>query len=49
MVELYEEDIENWYKNKRDNMSLTTFLCENVILKNDEKSKIRSTEKNKQI
>lgn len=38
MVELYEEEIENWYKNERDNVTLTEYLCERIILKNDDKS-----------
>ncbi len=38
MVETYEENIEDWYKNERDKVSLTDFLCERVILKNDDKS-----------
>ena len=37
MLELYEEDIEEWYKNKREKITLTNFLCENIILKNDDK------------
>jgi hypothetical protein len=39
MVETYEENIEDWYKNERDKVSLTDFLCERVILTNDDKSK----------
>jgi hypothetical protein len=38
MVETYEENIEDWYKNERDKVSLTDFLCERVILKHDDKS-----------
>lgn len=38
MVELYEEEIENWYTNERKNISLTNYLCERVILKNQDKS-----------
>ncbi len=38
MVEMYEENIEDWYKNERDNVSLTEFLCERVMLKNEDKS-----------
>ena len=38
MVEVYEEDIETWYKNQREKTSLTDYLCENIILKNDDKS-----------
>jgi hypothetical protein len=34
---LYEENIEDWYKNQRDKTTLTEFLCERVILKDDEK------------
>ncbi|RNA02261.1 canopy -like protein [Brachionus plicatilis] len=37
-VELYEEEIENWYKNERNNITLTEYLCERIILKNDDKS-----------
>lgn len=38
MVELYEENIEDWYKSKRDEVSLTEYLCERSgILKADEK------------
>ena len=39
MVELYEENIEDWFMKERDNVSLTEYLCERVILKNDDKSK----------
>lgn len=38
MVELYEEDIENWYKNERNKITLTEYLCEKRILRNDDKS-----------
>jgi hypothetical protein len=38
VVEAYEEKIEDWYFNQRDNMSLTDYLCENVILKDDDKT-----------
>jgi hypothetical protein len=38
MVELYEENIEEWYMKERDNVSLTEFLCERVILKTEDKS-----------
>ena len=38
MVETYEETIEDWYKRERDNVSLTEFLCERIILKNEDKS-----------
>jgi hypothetical protein len=37
MVETYEENIEDWYKNERDSVSLTEFLCERVILKDGDK------------
>jgi len=38
MVELYEENIEEWYKKKRDTVSLTEYLCERSgILKDNEK------------
>lgn len=38
MVELYEENIEEWYKTERDKSSLTDYLCRNSgILKKDEK------------
>ena len=38
MVELYEENIEEWYKTQRDNVSLTEYLCERSgILKTNEK------------
>lgn len=38
MVETYESEIEDWFMNHRDNVTLTHFLCENIILKNDDKS-----------
>jgi hypothetical protein len=34
---MYEDNIEEWYKKQRDNVSLTDFLCEQVILKEEEK------------
>lgn len=37
MVEMYEEDIEDWYKNQKEKVTLTEFLCEKTILKNDDK------------
>jgi hypothetical protein len=37
MAELYEEQIEKWYYTERDNVSLTTFLCDRIMLKDDEK------------
>ncbi len=38
MVELYEENIEEWYKTKRDEVTLTEYLCERSgILKEGEK------------
>ena len=40
MVEVYEENIEDWYTNHREKVTLTEFLCERVILKNDDKCKI---------
>ena len=40
MVEIYEENIEDWYKNQRDKVTLTEFLCERVILKDDDKSRV---------
>ena len=41
MVEIYEENIEEWYKNEKDNVSLTEYLCEQSgILKNNEKGKL---------
>ena len=40
MVEVYEENIEDWYMNHKNSISLTEFLCEKVILKNDDKCKI---------
>jgi hypothetical protein len=39
MVEIYEENIEDWYMNHKNTISLTEFLCEKVILKNDDKCK----------
>lgn len=38
MVEIYEENIEDWYMNQKDNVSLTEYLCERSgILKDNEK------------
>jgi hypothetical protein len=37
MVEEYEESIEAWYKNHKEKILLTTFLCEQRILKKDDK------------
>jgi len=35
MTELYEEEIEDWYFHHKD-VTLTSFLCEKIILKSDE-------------
>ena len=40
MVETYEEEIEEWYMRQREKTSLTEYLCERVILKNDDKSEL---------
>ena len=41
MVEEYEESIEDWYKNYKEKILLTTFLCEQRILKEDDKCKCK--------
>lgn len=37
MVELYEEDIEDWYNNHRHEKSIKKYLCEGIVLKKEEK------------
>ena len=37
MVKLYEDSIEDWYMHHKHEISLTKFLCEQQILKSDEK------------
>lgn len=36
MIELYEEHIENWYFNHRNEKTLSDYLCKDIILKNDD-------------
>ncbi len=38
MVELYEEDIEDWYYNFKDKKTIMRYLCEGIVLKNENKS-----------
>jgi hypothetical protein len=49
MVELYEENISEWFFKQRDNVTLTEFLCENIILSNDDKCKFNINEFSAQI
>jgi len=35
---LYEEQIEEWYNSQRDKTTLTDFLCEKYVLRNEDKS-----------
>jgi len=37
MIELYEENIQDWYMNHSDSISIQKFLCHNLILKNEDK------------
>lgn len=37
MLELYEEDIEDWFFHHRSKMSLERYLCEGIVLKNESK------------
>ena len=39
MVELYEEDIEDWYYHYKDSRTLTRYLCEGIVLKKENRSK----------
>lgn len=39
MVELYEETIEDWFKNYRENMTLQKFLCEDQVLVSEDSCK----------
>ena len=41
MVEEHEESIEEWYMKHKEKISLTTFLCEKIILKSNEKCIIK--------
>lgn len=36
MVELYEENIEDWYMKHKDNISLANYLCEKHVLQGDD-------------
>jgi hypothetical protein len=38
MVETYEEKIEDWYKTERDKRSLTDYLCEQILVGDEEKA-----------
>jgi hypothetical protein len=40
MLELYEEDIEDWFFHHRDKTTLTKYLCEGIVLKKESKSNI---------
>lgn len=44
MIEIYEEEIENWYFNHREKKTLTKYLCEDLILKNDDKRCLKEKE-----
>jgi hypothetical protein len=37
MLELYEEDIEDWFFNHRKKVTLTKYLCEDIVLKDGNK------------
>jgi len=39
MVELYEEDIEDWYYHYKDKQTIMRYLCEGIVLKNENRSK----------
>ena len=39
MIEEYEEDIIEWFMHNRTKLSLVEYLCENIVLKNGDKSK----------
>jgi hypothetical protein len=43
MIELYEEDIEDWYMNHSD-IPIQKFLCEDIILKNNDKNCLNEKE-----
>jgi len=42
MIERHEEDIEEWYFKKKDNVSLETFLCEKRFLKGKDQSCLKA-------
>lgn len=39
MVELYEEDIEDWYYHHKDK-SIMRYLCEGIVLQNENRSNL---------
>ena len=47
MIELYEEEIEKWYFNYRKSFNLTKYLCEDLILKYDDKKCLSEKESKK--
>jgi hypothetical protein len=38
MVELYEEDIEDWYYHHRKEHPLIKYLCQHIVLKKEDRS-----------
>jgi len=38
MVELYEEDIEDWYYHHRKEQPLIKYLCQHIVLKKEDRS-----------
>jgi len=36
MLEKYEEEIEDWYNHKQEEIPLQTYICEEIVLKNDD-------------
>jgi hypothetical protein len=49
MIELYEEEIEKWYFNYRKSSNLTKYLCEDLILKYEDKKCLSEKESKKSI
>ena len=45
MLELHEEEIEEWFKNHKDKVSLSKYFCEDRILKNENKECLKENEK----
>ena len=40
MVELYEEDIEDWYYHHKDTKPIMRYLCEGIVLRNENRSNL---------
>jgi hypothetical protein len=40
MVELYEEDIEDWYFHHKEKKQIMKYLCEDIVLRNENRGKL---------